>query len=66
MNGSIRSACSNAYFYGMGKNKRIVLYDTLLKIMTKEEILAAIGHEFGHWKLRHTWKNFFIYIVFKN
>ncbi|XP_050429390.1 CAAX prenyl protease 1 homolog [Adelges cooleyi] len=59
--GSKRSAHSNAYFYGFFKNKRIVLYDTLLKDnkeengkgMDDDEILAVLGHELGHWKLNH-------------
>lgn len=82
--GSKRSAHSNAYFYGFFKNKRIVLFDTLLKDYSatdtdkdnqkteeekeedkkpketgcsNEEILAVLGHEMGHWKLNHVFKN---------
>lgn len=53
VDGSKRSGHSNAYFYGFFKNKRIVLYDTLLKQMQTPEILAALAHELGHWKMNH-------------
>jgi Zn-dependent protease with chaperone function len=54
VDGSRRSAHSNAYFYGFFKNKRIVLFDTLLKQVETPELLAILGHEIGHWKLWHT------------
>jgi len=60
VDGSRRSAHSNAYFYGFFKNKRIVLYDTLLKQVELDELLAILGHEIGHWKLWHTIQGFFI------
>jgi STE24 endopeptidase len=50
---SRRSRHSNAYFTGIGRVKRIVLYDTLLEQMTPEEILAILAHEAGHWKKGH-------------
>ncbi|ORD94088.1 FACE1 [Enterospora canceri] len=51
MDGSKRSGHSNAYFTGLGKTKRIVFYDTLLTQMTSDrQILAVLGHEFGHYK----------------
>jgi len=50
---SRRSRHSNAYFTGIGRVKRIVLFDTLLEQMGEEEILAVLAHEVGHWKLRH-------------
>jgi len=53
VDGSTRTSHSNAYFYGFFKNKRIVLYDTLLKQMNQEEILAILGHEIGHYKKNH-------------
>jgi STE24 endopeptidase len=56
IDGSKRSSHSNAYFFGLGKNKRIVLYDTLLKQMSDEEILAVLCHELGHWQYGHMWK----------
>jgi len=54
IDGSKRSAHSNAYFYGFCKNKRIVLFDTLIEQNTKEEVVAVLAHELGHWKLNHT------------
>ena len=53
MDGSRRSSHSNAYFSGMGKNKRIALFDTLVEQMDDDEIVAVIAHEVGHYKLKH-------------
>lgn len=53
---SRRSRHSNAYFTGIGKVKRIVLFDTLLKQMDQDEIVAVLAHEVGHWKKRHVLK----------
>jgi STE24 endopeptidase len=53
---SRRSRHSNAYFTGIGKVKRIVLFDTLLEQMTQEEVLAVLAHEVGHWKKKHVLK----------
>ena len=53
VDGSKRSAHSNAYFTGFGKNKRIVLFDTLMDNHTNEEILAILAHEVGHYKKKH-------------
>jgi STE24 endopeptidase len=53
MDASRRSAHSNAYFTGLGRVKRVVLFDTLLKQMTQGEILAVLAHELGHWKKHH-------------
>lgn len=50
---SRRSHHSNAYFSGIGRVKKIVLFDTLLKQMTQEEIIAVLAHELGHWKKGH-------------
>ncbi|RNC68146.1 MAG: M48 family peptidase [Desulfuromonadales bacterium] len=50
---SRRSRHSNAYFTGIGRVKRIVLYDTLIRQMTHREILAVLAHEIGHWKKGH-------------
>ena len=50
---SRRSGHSNAYFSGIGRVKRIVLFDTLLAQMTPGEVLGVLAHEMGHWKLRH-------------
>lgn len=56
MDASKRSNHSNAYFTGIGKVKRIVLYDTLIKQMSHAEIVAVLAHEIGHWKKGHIWK----------
>ena len=53
MDGSKRSSHSNAYFTGMGKAKRIVLFDTLLEQMTVDQGIAVLAHEMGHYKLKH-------------
>uniref|UniRef100_A0A6B2L4U8 CAAX prenyl protease n=1 Tax=Arcella intermedia TaxID=1963864 RepID=A0A6B2L4U8_9EUKA len=56
IDGSQRSSHSNAYFYGFGKNKRIVLYDTLIETLKEEEIIAVLGHELGHYFKNHIYK----------
>lgn len=56
MDASKRSKHSNAYFTGIGKVKRIVLYDTLISQMSHGEIVAVLAHEIGHWKKGHIWK----------
>jgi STE24 endopeptidase len=56
MDASRRSLHSNAYFTGIGRVKRIVLYDTLIKQMERPELLAILAHEAGHWKRGHIWK----------
>ncbi|MEM7041009.1 MAG: M48 family metallopeptidase, partial [Bacteroidota bacterium] len=53
MDGSKRSTKANAFFVGFGKNKRIVLYDTLIAQMTVPELVAVLAHEVGHYKRRH-------------
>ncbi|CAK0780161.1 hypothetical protein CVIRNUC_004953 [Coccomyxa viridis] len=57
IDGSTRSAHSNAYMYGFFKNKRIVLYDTLIEQCREPEVVAVLAHELGHWKMGHTVKN---------
>lgn len=54
IDGSKRSTKANAYFTGFGPKKRIVLYDTLLKELSEEEIVAVLAHEMGHNKKKHT------------
>lgn len=56
MDASKRSAKGNAYMTGFGRNKRIVLFDTLLNKMTPEETEAVLAHELGHYKLHHIYK----------
>jgi STE24 endopeptidase len=51
-----RSTHTNAYFTGLGKTKRIVLYDTLLTSHSSDEILSVLAHEAGHWKKKHIMK----------
>lgn len=53
IDGSKRSTKSNAYFSGFGPKKRIVLFDTLQKELSEEEIVAVLGHEIGHYKKHH-------------
>lgn len=53
---SKRTKHTNAYFSGIGKVKRIVLFDTLLEKMSHDEILSIVAHEAGHWKRRHILK----------
>ena len=63
VDGSKRSAHSNAYFTGFGKNKRIVLFDTLMDNHTNEEILAILAHEVGHYKKKHIIKGMITSII---
>jgi len=56
MDGSKRSGHGNAYFTGVGSNKRIVFFDTLLESLKPEEIEAVLAHELGHFKLKHIQK----------
>lgn len=57
MDGSKRSSHGNAYFTGLGQNKRIVFFDTLLKSLQAEEIEAVLAHELGHFKRKHIQKH---------
>jgi STE24 endopeptidase len=56
IDGSKRSAHSNAYFYGLPWKKHIVIYDTLIEKSETQEVVAVLGHELGHWSLSHTTK----------
>ncbi|KAF4160870.1 hypothetical protein CNMCM6936_008628 [Aspergillus lentulus] len=60
IDGSKRSAHSNAYFYGLPWKKHIVIYDTLIEKSETEEVVAVLSHELGHWSLGHTTKLFAI------
>lgn len=53
IDGSKRSSKANAFFSGLGKKKAIVLYDTLMKDNTEEELTAILAHEVGHYKKNH-------------
>lgn len=54
---SKRTKHTNAYFTGIGKVKRIVLYDTLIEKMDHDEIMSVLAHEAGHWKKKHILKS---------
>ncbi len=56
MDGSKRSNHGNAYFTGLGQSKRIVFFDTLLRQLTTNQILAVLAHELGHFYHRHIFK----------
>lgn len=60
MDGSKRSSHGNAYFTGIGKNKRIVFFDTLLKGMEEQEVEAILAHELGHFHHQHIRKQMII------
>lgn len=53
IDGSKRSTKANAFFSGLGKKKKIVLYDTLIEKHTTEELVAVLAHEVGHYKKKH-------------
>ncbi len=53
MDGSKRSKKANAFFAGIGKKKKIVLFDTLITNHTSEELVAVLAHEVGHFKRKH-------------
>ena len=63
INGSKRSKKANAFFSGFGKNKKVVLYDTLIKNHTADELVAVLAHEIGHYKLNHVKTNMVISII---
>lgn len=63
MDGSKRSAHGNAYFTGMGENKRIVFFDTLLEGMEPHEVEAVLAHELGHFKRKHIQKGMIASLV---
>lgn len=58
IDGSKRSAHSNAYFFGLPWKKHIVIYDTLIEKSETEEVVAVLAHELGHWSLGHTTRLF--------
>ena len=74
MDASKRDTRLNAYFAGLGRSKRVVLFDTLLKKLNKNEILAVLGHELGHFKHKDILKNiavvgvmlFVVFFIFGN
>lgn len=56
MDGSKRSTKSNAFFTGLGKNKRIALFDTLVERHTVDELVGVLAHEIGHYQRKHIQK----------
>ena len=60
MNGSKRSSKANAFFSGLGKKKKIVLYDTLIEKHSTDELVAVLAHETGHYQLKHTRTGLFL------
>ncbi len=58
IDGSRRSTKSNAYFTGIGRWRRIALYDTLIERHTVKELVGVLAHEVGHYKMGHIWKQF--------
>lgn len=63
VDGSRRSAHSNAYFTGLGKSKRVVFFDTLLDTLSADEIVAVLAHELGHFKCHHIIKRISIFFL---
>ncbi len=63
IDGSKRSTKANAYFSGFGSEKRVTLYDTLIKDLNEEEIVAVLAHEVGHYKRNHIIINLFAAVV---
>jgi len=64
MDAGKRSKHTNAYFTGIGKRKRIVLFDTLLASHPEQEILSVLAHEAGHWKRKHVIKQLIVLEAF--
>ncbi len=63
MDGSKRSKKANAFFSGIGKKKKIVLYDTLINNHSTEELVAVLAHEVGHFKKKHIVLSYVISVV---
>ncbi len=63
MDASKRSTKSNAFFTGFGKYRRIVLFDTLIKKHTVDELVSILAHEMGHYKKKHILKSIIISII---
>jgi len=63
MDGSRRSSKSNAFFVGFGKHKKIALFDTLVKNHSRDELVAVLAHEIGHFKRRHIIQRLILSVV---
>lgn len=64
MDGSKRSTKGNAFFTGFGVTRKIVLFDTLLSLLSPQEVVAVLAHEIGHFKRHHIHKMFLIRTVY--
>src|SRR5690606_7164804 len=63
IDGSKRSSKANAFFSGIGKRKKIVLYDTLINNHSTAELVAVLAHEVGHYKKRHIIVSYLLSVV---
>lgn len=63
IDGSRRSTKANAFFTGLGKRKRIALFDNLVERHPTDELVAVLAHEIGHWSRGHIWKGTLLGIV---
>ncbi len=63
IDGSKRSSKANAFFSGIGRRKKIVLYDTLINNHSTSELVAVLAHEVGHYKKRHIIISYFLSVV---
>ncbi len=63
IDGSRRSSRANAYFTGLGRNRRIALFDTLIQQHSTDEIISVLAHEVGHYRLRHVTKGLLLGIA---
>lgn len=63
IDGSKRSNKANAFFSGIGKKKKIVLYDTLITNHTTDELVAVLAHEVGHFKKKHIIRGYFLSVT---
>lgn len=63
VDGSRRSAKANAFLTGLGRHKRVALFDTLLEGHPLDEVIAVVLHEIGHHRLGHIWKGTAVALV---
>lgn len=63
IDGSKRSSKSNAFFSGIGRQKKVVLYDTLIGTHTTEELVSVIAHEVGHYKKKHIFSGMLLSVL---
>lgn len=63
IDGSKRSTKANAFFSGLGRKKKIVLYDTLIQNHTTDELVAVLAHEVGHYKKKHIHQSLILSVI---